>query len=191
LESLAVWPVISGLVFIFRSLGMSYNEVVVALLDEPRSSSSLRKFTAWLAITSSGLLLLVSTTSLSNFWFERVSALSPTLAALAKSAIWVAIPIPALTVLQSWFQGVILNSRKTRAITEAVVFFLIINALTLTAGVLWGQMTGLHIALFSLVISISIQTLWLLYRSHTTRMLVSQRDDAIDNSHSRLEAIIK
>lgn len=191
LESLAVWPVISGLVFLFRSLGMSYNEVVVALLDEPRSSVSLRKFTAWLSIASSGLLLLVSVTPLSNIWFESVTALSPSLAALAKSAIWIAIPIPALTVLQSWFQGIILNSRKTRAITEAVVFFLIINALTLTAGVLWGRMTGLHIALASLVVSMSNQTIWLLFRSNTARALISQRDGANNNSLSIFETTTK
>jgi hypothetical protein len=190
LESLAVWPVISGLVFLFRSLGMSYNEVVVAMIDEPNSSGRLRKFTAWLAIISSVLLMLVATTSLSNLWFEKVTALSPGLVAMAQSAIWIAIPIPAFTVLQSWFQGVILNSRKTRAITEAVVFFLVINALTLTAGVLWGRMTGLHIALASLVISLSAQTMWLLYRSQPARMFVSQRDEVLKESQSRIEPTI-
>jgi len=39
LESLAVWPVVIGLSFLFRSLGVAYNEVVVALLDEPGSAS--------------------------------------------------------------------------------------------------------------------------------------------------------
>ena len=36
LDSLAVWPVINGLTFGLRSVGIAYNEVVVALLDRPR-----------------------------------------------------------------------------------------------------------------------------------------------------------
>ena len=47
LESLAAWPILSGFIFVFRSLGMAYNEVVVALADEPQSLGSLRRFT-WL-----------------------------------------------------------------------------------------------------------------------------------------------
>jgi hypothetical protein len=190
LESLAVWPVISGLIFLFRSLGMSYNEVVVALLDEPRSSSNLHKFTTWLAMISSGLLLLVAATPISSLWFEKVTALSPNLAALAKSAIWIAVPIPAFTVFQSWFQGVILNSRKTRGITEAVGFFLVINSLTLAGGVLWSQMAGLHIALASLVISVTAQTFWLLFRSRPARIYISKRDDPNKESQKVFETTI-
>ena len=44
LDSLAVWPVISGLLFMFRSVGVAYNEVVVTLLDKPGSFVNLRKF---------------------------------------------------------------------------------------------------------------------------------------------------
>jgi hypothetical protein len=188
LESLAVWPVISGLVFLFRSMGMAYNEVVVALLDEPRSSTNLRRYSGWLAIVSSGLLLLVAATPISKLWFERVSALTPTLATLAQSAIWAAIPLPGLTVLQSWYQGAILNSRKTRAITEAVVFFLLINSLTLTAGVLWARVTGLYIALASFSVSAMIQTYWLWLRSRSARNSVIQRDASIIEAQSAIEA---
>lgn len=188
LESLAVWPVISGLVFIFRSMGMAYNEVVVALLDEPRSSKNLRIFSAWLALVSSGLLLFVAMTPISTIWFERISALSPTLSTLAKSTIWAAIPLPGLTVLQSWFQGAILNSRKTRAITEAVVFFLLINSLTLVAGVMWAQVAGLYIALASFSVSAMSQTIWLWFRSRSARNSVFLRDASIIESQSTVEA---
>lgn len=188
LESLAVWPVISGLVFLFRSMGMAYNEVVVALLDEPRSSNNLRIFAAWLTLVSSGLLLFVAATPISKIWFEQVSALSPTLTTLAQSAIWAAIPLPGLTVLQSWYQGAILNSRKTRAITEAVVFFLLINSLTLVAGVMWARVAGLYIALASFSVSAISQTFWLWLRSRSARNSVFQRDASIIESQSAIEA---
>ncbi len=43
LDSLAVWPVITGLIFFFRSLGVAYNEVVVALLDKPFAYANLKR----------------------------------------------------------------------------------------------------------------------------------------------------
>ncbi len=45
LSSLAVWPVVTGLVFMVRGLGIAFNEVVVALLDEPGARPVLRRFT--------------------------------------------------------------------------------------------------------------------------------------------------
>ncbi len=41
LDSLAVLPVINGLIFLFRSVGAAYNEVVIAHLDRPGSSAVL------------------------------------------------------------------------------------------------------------------------------------------------------
>lgn len=58
LESLAALPVVSGLAFMFRSMGFAYNEVVVALLDHPGSTALLRRFANLLAvITTLGLIL--------------------------------------------------------------------------------------------------------------------------------------
>ncbi len=42
LTSLAVWPVVSGLIFMSRGLGVAFNEVVVALLDRPGARPALR-----------------------------------------------------------------------------------------------------------------------------------------------------
>ena len=50
LISLAAWPVVTGLIFMLRSLGIAFNEVVVALLDEPGAAPALRRFTGILAV---------------------------------------------------------------------------------------------------------------------------------------------
>jgi hypothetical protein len=170
LASLAVWPVIAGLVFMFRSLGISYNEVVVALLDEPRAYNSLRRFTAILSTATTAALLLISATPLSKFWFESVSALSPALAELARSGLWLALPLPALSVLQSWYQGAILHGRRTRGITEAVVIYLCTSAAILISGVLWGQTTGLYIGIAAMSLSVFTQTAWLWRRARPVLM---------------------
>lgn len=174
--SLAVWPVVTGLVFMLRSTGIAYNEVVVALLDEPRSYSNLRRFTGILSAAITGALLLFIATPLSTVWFERVSALSPELAAIADRGLLLTLPIPALSVLQSWFQGTILHGRHTRGITESVVIYLLSTVIFLGAGVAWGKTMGLFVGLAALTLSVLAQTVWLWQRSLPVQNEVKQRD---------------
>ncbi len=178
LESLAVWPVISGLVFMFRSMGVAYNEVVVALLDEPRSYPNLRRFTYYLATATSGALFLLVTTPLSLLWFQRISALNPDLTSLARTGLWLALPMPAIAVFQSWCQGAIVNDRHTRGITEAVIVYLVSIAILSWAGVIWGKTTGLYIGLGAMSVSMFVQTVWLWYRSRPVMHSVQLRDIA-------------
>ena len=186
LASLAVWPVVTGLIFMLRSPGTAYNEVVVALLDEPRSSHSLRRFAGWLEGLSTMALLLLAATPLAPFYFQTISALSPHLAEIARAGMWLALPLPALTVLQSWYQGAILHGRRTRAITEAVIIFLVASAVTLTAGVIWGQAIGLYIGLASLTISTLLQTIWLRIRSRPVFLEIHRRETREIKSMARV-----
>lgn len=166
ISSLAVWPVVTGLVFMVRGLAIAFNEVVVALLDEEGAYAALRRFTWILAASTSALVLLLAATPLSRLWFEVVSALPPDLAALAGVAIWITLPLPALNALQSWFQGRLLHSRRTRGITESVVIFLALDAAILIAGVVWGGVIGLYVGLAAMVVSMAAQTVWLGVRAN-------------------------
>jgi hypothetical protein len=166
-ESLAVWQVLGGLIFILRSLGIAYNEVVVALLDEPASARALRRFAIYLITGLTVFWILLVSTPLADIWFIRIMALDPELATMARLGAWIAIPLPAMAVLQSWFQGALLHSRRTVAISEAVLVYLLSNTITLVLGILWGKTIGLYIGLGSLVLSSVIQTVWLWYRSRT------------------------
>lgn len=176
LESLAVWPVVIGFSFLFRSLGVAYNEVVVALLDEPGSSPALRRFTGLLIGFVTVLQLILVATPLADIWFAGVSALSPDLAKLAITGMWLALLLPALNALQSWHQGTILQSRQTRAIPEAVIIFLITIGAILWAGVAWGQGTGLHITIIAFTMGMGTQSFWLWLRSRPAMAKVNERD---------------
>ncbi|NOZ72922.1 MAG: hypothetical protein GXP38_13595, partial [Chloroflexi bacterium] len=44
LESLALWPVLMSIAFIFRSVGFAYQEVVVALLEDEATYRALKRF---------------------------------------------------------------------------------------------------------------------------------------------------
>lgn len=176
LSSLAVWPVITGLVFMLRSLGIALNEVVVALLDTPGSSKSLFRFAVILSAGTTVALLLIAATPLSKFWFNQISALKPELAQLAQNGIWFALPLPALSVMQSWFQGTILYGRKTKGITESVIIYLLTSAIILGIGVWLASVVGLYFGLMALTLSVATQTIWLWFRSRPVINNLRQRD---------------
>lgn len=176
LLSLAVWPVINGLIFMLRSLGIAYNEVVVALLDRPKSSSALWRFAFLLSGLTTLALLLVAATPLSQVWFERISALSPELAALARQGLWLSLPLPALSVLQSWYQGAILYGRQTRGITESVLVYLLTIFGIMIIGVQMQRFNGLDVALAATSVSVLTQTAWLWLRSLPVQRILKQRD---------------
>jgi len=169
LLSLAVWPVLAGLVFMTRSLGIALNEVVVALLDEANAVAALRRFTIIIAISTTLLLFIFQMTPAANIWFATISGLTPALAALARQALWFALPMPLLAVYQSFYQGIILHSRRTRGITEAVVLFLAVTGGLLWAGVAWGQMAGAVVGWFAFSMGSFAQTLWLWFRHQPGR----------------------
>jgi hypothetical protein len=177
-ESLAVWPVVNGLGFLFRGIGLAFNEVVVALLDEVRSARTLRRFGFLLAGLSSFALLLIAATPASRFWFEGVSSLAPPLARLGEHALWIVLLMPGQSFFQSWFTGVLVHGRKTGAVTEAVGISLGVSTLVIVAGVVHGQITGLFVGVSGVVLGAVLQVLWLWYRSRGAVDALWKRDEA-------------
>jgi hypothetical protein len=188
LESLAVWPVLSGLIFMVRSLGIGYNEVVVAVLDRPGSVAPLRRFAVLLAAGATAALAVLAMTPLARIWFDRISALGPQLMALALSGLWLALPLPALSVAQSWYQGVALHSRRTRIITESMILYLVVMVGLLMAGVAWGRTAGLYVAIAALVISSVLQVTWLALRARPALADLWRRDAV--TTRERTHAIV-
>lgn len=178
LPSLAVWPVVGGLGFLFRSAGFAYNEVVVALLERPGAPAALRRFNMLLATGVTVALALMLLPTLSSFWFGRVTGLPPELAALAQKSLVLALPMPALAVLQSWFQGIILGSRRTRSIGEAVALSLAVSGLILMAGVVWQGAVGIYVGLAAFSVGDLVRTLWLWRRSRAAWSYIEARETA-------------
>ncbi len=176
IDSLAVWSVVSNFIFLTRSVGVAYNEVVVALLDEKGSFFTLRRFAYYLAGALTIIIVTITLTPLSTFWFELITGLTPALSQMAKNSLWFILLLPAMSVFQSWFQGSILTSRKTRGITESVVLYLIVISAVLFGGVLWGRTTGLYVAALAFVLANLSQTAWMLLRSREIRDIVRERD---------------
>ena len=169
LDSLAVWPVMAGLSFTLRSLGLAFQEVVVALMDQPGAIPILRRFAVRLAMTTSSLLFIIAASPLAAIWFGDIAGLSPELTALGASAIWLAVFLPGLSAIESFFQGRLVQRHETRSITESVAISLVASASILVAGTYYGQIAGLYISVLGISIGLVCQTLWLSYRcAHTS-----------------------
>jgi hypothetical protein len=120
LESLAVFPVVVSLNFIFRSMGLSFQEVAIAYMGPKfEHFQSLSRFAFFLALGASGTLALVAFTPLADFWFVTVSGLSPELAKFALLPTAILVAIPFASVLLSFQRAMMVTSRQTRAITVA------------------------------------------------------------------------
>jgi hypothetical protein len=168
LDSLAIWPVLSGLLFLFRSPGVAYNEVVVSLLDKPSMFKPLQKFARLLAITSSALLLIVVATPAAKIWFIDITSLPESLYPLAQTALWLSLLIPASTALQSWYQGNLLNSGQTRGIPEAVLVFLISTIILYIFGIISEVAPGIYIGTIGFSLGMVLQAIWLKYKCRDT-----------------------
>lgn len=119
-ESLAVFPVVVSLVFLFRSMGLSFQEVSIALIGKRHEHfRPLARFALVLGIGASGAMALVAFTPLSRFWFEIVSGLTPELAAFAILPTAILVPIPFMSVLLSFQRSLLVVGRRTRPITLA------------------------------------------------------------------------
>ena len=120
LESLAVFPVVHALSFLFRSLGLSFQEAALALMGKRHEHfPELARFALWLGLATSTALGLVTFTPLASVWFATISGLTPELTAFALGPARILVPLPALSVLLSLQRAVLMQERRTHPITVA------------------------------------------------------------------------
>lgn len=175
-ESLAVWAVLGNLVFILRSTGVSYNEVVVALLDEKGSYPHLKAFSRKLMTGIFLVSLLFTATPIARFWFHNVAALKPDLAQLAVTGMWILMIVPMASVLQSLFQGTLVYSRRTTGVSEAVTAYLLSMFAVLILGVVTQKLPGVYVAAIAFAAANFAQAGWLWFRSRSILASIQKRD---------------
>lgn len=118
IESFAVMPVVTSFVFIFRALGLSFQEVVIALIGENNEGfQELKKFAIKLASVVAIILMIIAFTPLSEIWLRVVSGLSESLTNFARLPLIIMSFFPALTVLISFQRAVLVKSKETKQIT--------------------------------------------------------------------------
>jgi hypothetical protein len=153
LESLAVLPVVASLVFVFRALGLAYQEVGIALMgDHFEGYATLRSFAALLGVAVVTGLALIAWTPLSTIWFEHVSGLPPELAQFALAPARILAIIPGLTVLLSFQRAILVSQKHTGRITSATAIEVVGTVSVLAVGVFLFDGVGVVVAAVALVV---------------------------------------
>lgn len=153
IESLAILPVITSFVFIFRSIGLSFQEVGIALLSKYKGSYPvLKNFATMLGIIAAATLGLIAFTPLSDFWFKTVSGLSFELTHFAKIPLMIMILMPGLSVLINFQRAVLVESRYTKPITWATIAEVVVILIVLFISIKYFDAVGAVAATLALII---------------------------------------
>ena len=176
LESLAVWPVLSGVIFLFRSFGVAFNEVVVALMERKGMSHNLRTFAVFMIVVMTIILTAIAFTPAAHFLFVDITALPEEFADLAIKAFSLTLIVPCLATLQSWYQGAILFGKQTRGIPEANILSIVSAVLVFIAGYFMVDQVGLYVGMVAYLVMNLVQTVWLWVRSRPIMDFVNKRD---------------
>jgi hypothetical protein len=153
LESLAVLPVVNSLVFVFRGLGLAYQEVGIALMGgHGEGYRPLRRFAITLGLATTAGLAAIAWTPLGRIWFEAISGLTPELARFALVPTRILVLIPGLAVLLSFQRAVLVKDRRTAPVTAATVIEVAGIVAVLAVGVFVLDAVGVIAAAAALLV---------------------------------------
>ncbi|MRR21685.1 hypothetical protein EG830_01740 [bacterium] len=165
IESLAVLPVVNSLVFVFRSLGLSYQEVNIALIGQQRQNyRMLRNYAVFLGAVVTVFITLIAFTPLADLWFINISGLSKELADLSYLPLQIMVLLPALTVLLNFQRSLLVIQRTTGPISVATAVELIGIIGVLLVCVVFLDMVGVVGASLAFVIGKGMSTIYLIPR---------------------------
>lgn len=162
LESLAVLPVLNSLVFFFRSFGLSYQEVGIALMGENDHYNKLKNFAVVLGIAVVAGLGLISFTPLSDLWFQNVAGLSKELSEFSKYPLMLYTIFPATTVWINFQRAILVYSRRTEPITYATIIEVAGIAITLAIAIKFFSMIGVVAAVIAYTIGRTAAIIYLI-----------------------------
>ena len=136
LESLAVIPVIHGLTFIFRAIGLSYLEVVVALMSEHREYvRAILVFGGLIGVCTVTGLSLIAFTPLAVVWFHNISGLTTELTVFALTPVRILAVFPMLSVLLAMQRGFLVYAHQNQTITWSTVVEILSVVIVLAIGI--------------------------------------------------------
>ncbi len=162
-ESLAVLPVVNSLVFIFRSMGLSYQEVNIALIGEKKQNYRvLRNFAIYLGIMVTVLISVLAFTPLADLWFINVSGLSTELADLSYLPLKIMILLPVLTVLLNFQRSSQIINGTTDPISVATAVELIGIIVVLLVCVVFLNLIGVVAASIAFILGRSMSNIYLI-----------------------------
>ena len=151
--SLAAWPVVSAFVFLFRSGGVAFQEVGVALSgEEGEHAPEVRRAAALLAAGAALAFAAVAFSPLATLWYRGVVGLPPELLPLAVVPTRLLLLLPPLEYLLSLQRTRWVLARRTRPVTVATAIEAAGLVLAMALLVLGARWRGTVAAALSLTL---------------------------------------
>ncbi|MDG1358927.1 MAG: hypothetical protein P8J88_13960 [Phycisphaerales bacterium] len=169
LTSLAIWSAVTGLGFFSRSSGMAFNEVVIRHAGDAEGARVLTRFMLIFGLGISALVALVAATPLGEVWYVDLERIPEDGMSMARLATWLMVPMPFLTFLISYWQGMLVHAHQTRPISEGVGIGLTTIGLVLVIFVSLGTVPGGVAATLAITLAGVLQAAWLAIRWNGVR----------------------
>ncbi len=159
-ENLAAWPVIWGLLFLFRSAAFALPEAVIALAADRRLFEPVRVFCRRIGVASTAAMAVLAATPLLGLYLRYVAGIPEHLARFVLPGTLLAVVIPYINSIHSWFRGLLMYSRRTRVIYWGMGLNLSITAALVFAGVVL-RTPGAETAIVALTLALVTEVYYL------------------------------
>lgn len=175
LSSLAVWPVLSGLLFLFRSPALALTEIIVASLGRPNALPAIKRFIFFLAASTFVLTVITAFTPLADVYFITISGLPANLALLASSGFIAALAWTPAEAFRNYLQGIVVHTGQTRSVAMSMIALLVVTIAILAVGIVTQRFPALQVAVIAFTAGTFVQGLWLWFSSRETRAKLHAR----------------
>lgn len=147
LPSLTVLPVLNSLLFVFKAIPLSLQEVIITLLgDEEENMDILRKFCRGVGMVLFIVLGLISFTSLADLWLHQILGLKTALVHFARLPLQICVIIPAASMVLCWQRGVLIHRHLTLPVSHATAIEFVVVMGGLLIGIWQQSLPGVVIA---------------------------------------------
>jgi len=153
IESLAVLPVINGLIGIFFTFGWSFQDVGIALMgDKFKNFHKLKNFALALGLFATGALSVIAFAPLSTIWFHYISGLTRELTDFSLTPTRIIFIIPFLHVGVCFLQASLVAAKYTKAIIKSTGIEVAVITIFLSIGIFYFNMVGVIAAVLALLL---------------------------------------
>lgn len=134
-ETLAAWPVVWGILSLFRSPAYALPEAVIALVTKHHLQEAVRTFCRRTGIASSIAMLLLAVTPLLDLYLLYVAGLPTDLSRYVIPGMLLGLALPFINSIHSWLRGLLVAARATSAVYWGMGLNLAVTAALVIAGV--------------------------------------------------------
>jgi hypothetical protein len=141
-QSLATWPVVLSMLWLFTTPLQMLQQMTIALVVDRSSLRTVRCFALGLGGAASGLLALSAFTPLLEFLLLRVLAVPAEITGFIVPAVGLLVSLPFLTAAQGFYQGLLISRKRTGEVRTAMGANLLTLIGVLAAGIQQGTVPG-------------------------------------------------